>query len=435
MTACLRHGSLQPALIRGARLLEDGGLPSRTADILLSDGRVEALGPALRLPEECEEIDASGLWLIPGWIDLQVNDIEWFARGPKPPAEHASRIREVAAYQAARGVTGLVLATLAAPLDEVVAYLEGMKMALAAPSLPAGAAFLGGLVEGTFMNPALCGAQNPAWVVKPDLWTLDRLLDTGAVKLINIAPEVSPDATDLIAHATRRGAVVGAGHAKPHAERLREAVRAGLRYVIHLGNGPTGSSLKAFHDGGMLEESLRNDDLIATIILDGHHIHPSLARDWIARKEISRAIAVSDAGFAMGVPRGDFEVFGIHGALSGDGRYLRVLPREGSPPQNELSSDFGALFGSAVGMREVFENALNLFTREVEGVYTRRHPALRLEKALAAASRLCSANPAALLGLADRGRVREGARSDVLLVEVAGKPGAYSVGVRAVWVL
>lgn len=46
--------------------------------------------------------------------------------------------------------------------------------------------------------------------------------------------------------------LVAAGHCKPHAVMMRKAIAAGCSYVIHLGNGPTGSSFKAECDGGMM---------------------------------------------------------------------------------------------------------------------------------------------------------------------------------------
>jgi N-acetylglucosamine-6-phosphate deacetylase len=100
---------------------------------------------------------------------------------------------------------------------------------------------------------------------------------------------------------------------------------------------------------------------------------------------------------------------------------------------NPLSSDFGALFGSAIGMREVFENSINLLTGGMEGVYCRWHPPLDLAEAVAAASRMCSANPASLLGLRDRGTLAVGQRADAVLVEIEGRPGSYEVKVCATW--
>lgn len=429
-----------PVLIRGARVARPRRDTALAEDVLLAGGRVEAIGEALRTPKGARTIDGRGCWLLPGWIDLQLNDVAWMAGGSRPPEEHAARVREVLGYQARQGVTGVVLATLAAPLEELEAYLQGMQLVLERPEQPTDGVFLGALVEGTFMNPANCGAHNPEWILKPEKAVVDRLLATGAVKLLNMAPEVSGDALDWIRYATDRGVGVGAGHSRVHAARLRAAVDAGLRYAIHLGNGPTGSSLKAFEDGGMLEECLRNDRIVVTVILDGIHVHPDIVRDWIARKELERVIGVSDAAFALGAPEGEFEVLGIRGARSADGRYLSVLPAPGDgTPQaggdacaQALTSDFGALFGSAVGMRDVFENALNLLTAARQGVWCRHHEAWPLERSVLGAVRMTSTTPATLLSLPDRGDLEPGGRGDALLIEIEGPPGRHRVRLRAV---
>ncbi|MEC9032449.1 MAG: hypothetical protein VYB15_11240 [Planctomycetota bacterium] len=416
-------------LVRDARVLSGEAGWIEGASILVEDGLIAGLGTEARAPEGAVEIDGEGLWAVPGWIDLQVNDIGWLSGGLRSPGEHAARIGEVLDYQAGAGVTGCVLATLAAPLDEILAYLRGMKEVLDGGGELSGI-LLGSLVEGTFMNPEFHGAHNPDWVLPPDPGVLDQLLSTGAVSMINIAPETTPGAIPLIAEAAGRGVVVGCGHAKPHAECVREAVAAGLAYVIHLGNGPTGSSLKVFNDGGLLEETLRNDDLAATFIVDGFHVHPQLLRDWISRKEVSRCIGISDAGFGTGAPTGPFELCGIQGEPADGGRYLRVVRSEKERELAERTSDAGALFGAAIGMREVFENLLNLFSVELEGVHVRRHQALSLADSVAAASSMCSENPARLLGVGDRGVLAPGARGDIALLEITGEPGALEVKVR-----
>ena len=416
-------------LVREARVLSGDSEWLEGASILVEDGLITSLGGESRASGEVAEIDASGLWAVPGWIDLQVNDIGWLAGGLRTPGEHAARIGEVLDYQAGAGVTGCVLATLAAPLDEILAYLRGMKEVLDGGGKLSGI-LLGSLVEGTFMNPEFHGAHNPDWVLPPDPGVLDQLLSTGAVSMINIAPETTPGAIPLIAEAAGRGVVVGCGHAKPHAECVREAVAAGLAYVIHLGNGPTGSSLKVFNDGGLLEEALRNDNLVATFIVDGFHVHPQLLRDWISRKEVSRCVGISDAGFGTGAPTGPFELCGVQGEPADDGRYLRVVRSAEERELAERTSDAGALFGAAIGMREVFENLLNLFSVELEGVHVRRHPAFSLADSVAASSAMCSANPARLLGIEGRGVLGPGARGDITLLEITGEPGSFEVKVR-----
>jgi len=91
------------------------------------------------------------------------------------------------------------------------------------------------------------------------------------------------------------------------------------------------------------------------------------------------------------------------------------------------------LFGSAVGMREVFENTLNWLTVEMEGIYHRVHPALPFAEALAAAVEITSANPARLLRETGRGALRTGNRADAILASIEGDPGAYRVAVKKVW--
>jgi len=81
-------------------------------------------------------------------------------------------------------------------------------------------------------------------------------------------------------------------------------------------------------------------------------------------------------------------------------------------------------------MREVFENLVNLFSVELEGVHVRSHPALPLADSVAAASSMCSENPARLLGVGDRGVLAPGARGDIALLEITGEPGALEVKVR-----
>ena len=139
-------------LVRDARVLSGEAGWIEGASILVEDGLIAGLGTEARAPEGAVEIDGEGLWAVPGWIDLQVNDIGWLAGGYRDPGVHAGRIREVLSYQAATGVTGCVLATLAAPLDEIIAYLGGMKEILSGTGNH-DEVLLGGLVEGTFMNP------------------------------------------------------------------------------------------------------------------------------------------------------------------------------------------------------------------------------------------------------------------------------------------
>jgi len=58
-------------VIRGATLVDGTGAPARVADVAVADGTIAAigddLGPARR------EVDAAGLLLSPGWVDIHTH--------------------------------------------------------------------------------------------------------------------------------------------------------------------------------------------------------------------------------------------------------------------------------------------------------------------------------------------------------------------------
>ena len=59
-------------LIRGGRILDPSVEFDGQADLLLEDGEISALGEKISA-EECEVVDASGLWVAPGLIDLHTH--------------------------------------------------------------------------------------------------------------------------------------------------------------------------------------------------------------------------------------------------------------------------------------------------------------------------------------------------------------------------
>ena len=57
-------------LIRGATVLTGTGTRLDNADVLIANGRIEAVGPNLSAPAGARVIEASGRWVTPGLIDV-----------------------------------------------------------------------------------------------------------------------------------------------------------------------------------------------------------------------------------------------------------------------------------------------------------------------------------------------------------------------------
>jgi len=424
-------------VLTGARVVTPRSVFESSIEI--KNGRITRVGDfSAEQAAGARELKFPSCYILPGLIDMHVNDGQSILRGLSSPGEHADRLAELSRGLINRGVTGIFLATLAGPLKEIKNYLEGMALFNSRwKEAPSGTEICGALVEGTFMNPENCGAHNPAYIYRPERRILDSLIETGAVRMVNIAPEYGRDSLDLISYAVDRGLVAAAGHCKPTAEQLARAVDRGLSYFIHLLNGPTGSNTKAFNGGGTLEGALRDDRLAVELIADFVHVARPVLRDVIARKEPERVVSVSDSMFPSDPPEEQFEINGILGMVDRENNYISVVGRRDDQgrvrktARPELETcDFSMLYGSIVNMDTVFANVVSLLSTDMEGYFLRRHKGESLDEAIRQAALMCATNPAAITGLLDGsagrkvGAVAAGFEADLVVAGIeAGDSG------------
>jgi dihydroorotase len=88
-------------LIRGGRVVDPSQGMDAVLDVLLADGRVARVGERIDAPDGAETVDASGLIVAPGLIDVHVHLRE-------PGQEHKETIRSGARAAAAGGFTAVV---------------------------------------------------------------------------------------------------------------------------------------------------------------------------------------------------------------------------------------------------------------------------------------------------------------------------------------
>ena len=272
-------------------------LPDRQpVHVDLDDGRLEPIaadGPA-----------EPGLWVGPGWVDVQVNGFAGVdANDPATAPDGYARMTE---ELRARGVTRFLPTIITADLRRMGDCLRAAARAVEAE--PAVADAVPGLhLEGPFLSPE-DGARgaHPAADVRPaDVAAFDDLQSAadGRIRLLTLAPEV-PGALELIAHAARQGIVVALGHTNADAATIAEAVDAGARLSTHLGNGT--AALLPRHDN-VIWAQLGEPRLTASAIFDGHHLPPAVMRVFAAVKGPERLVLTSDAvalaGMAPGVYR------------------------------------------------------------------------------------------------------------------------------------
>lgn len=402
-------------------------------DILLRDGRIE-LATGGNQSDKVEDI--TGKYVVPGFVDIHFHGYNLFdfTAGLYDPEtgnyDNSRHVYEQGFEMFGRelpgfGVTGFYLATYAAPIETLKnCYSRLADYMKKANKTGIGSRLLGALIEGTFINAEMAGAQNPELALEPTPQIFDSIEDGGTIKLANVAPEAGPQGSKLIEYLTDKGIVVGFGHTAATCNQVTDAIKAGLKYCIHFTNGPTGGSYKPFEGGGAIEAVLKFDELYAEQICDGYHVNPAYVRDIIKRKGTDKIISITDCISIAGSDVKEFTLGGMHGQVSDNGDYFHVV---GKP---------NTLFSSNMNMRRGFKNLLNWLTTDMQGIWNRMHEAMDFEQALAVIAKMCSTNPCLLTGLDKEGygSIVDGAKADLCVLDITGSAGDYKVAVHKTFV-
>ena len=263
---------------------------------LLADGtRITAVGPVEKIPcpDDAQIIDAAGLFLAPGLIDLQINGAFGYDFTADP-----TTIWPVAAKLPRYGVTAFLPTIISSPLKTVAAAQEILTQAPVTSGT--GAVPLGLHVEGPFLNPKRKGAHNPEHLLTPDLGAVADWSPERGVRLVTLAPEL-PGALDLVAVLTERGVAVSAGHSNATYAEAQAGFDGGICYGTHLFN-----AMPAVHhrEPGLTGALLTDPRLTVGVIADGVHAHPAMVRLAWQTLGNTRLNLVTDAMAALGMPPG-----------------------------------------------------------------------------------------------------------------------------------
>jgi N-acetylglucosamine-6-phosphate deacetylase len=262
--------------IRGALVF--GRDAATTGDLVVRGGRVLAPGAADAGPGEV--LDAAGLIVAPGLVDLQVN-----GHGADDLTARPDSVDAVAAALLDEGVTAFC-PTLVSSDDATRAVARATQIARRTAERP-GAAALGWHLEGPVISRAGAHDASAIGAVPLDVgaWTADW------VRLVTLAPEV-PDAGALIDALVARGITVALGHTGASAACVEDAITRGATMVTHLFN-----AMAPLHqrEPGVVGVALTDARVVATMIVDGAHVDARvLALAWRALGP-ARLALVSDA--------------------------------------------------------------------------------------------------------------------------------------------
>lgn len=277
--------------------------------LVTEDGRITAVSSRsnAELPANTSLVDFGDAVLAPGFFDIHIHG----GAGLDVMRAAQSDLPRLGQFLATHGVTGYFPTTVAAPLDATCAALERLADAIEAATAatngdPAQARPLGIHLEGPFLSHKRRGVHPPEHLVTPTIPIFDRLWQAarGHVRMMTIAPEI-PGAMEVIAEAARRNVCVSMGHSDAQMPAARDAVKAGASHATHTFNAMRPLDHR---DPGIIGEVLTDDRLTADLIADGIHVAPEVVKLFLHAKGIERAVLITDAISATGMPDGRYQL-------------------------------------------------------------------------------------------------------------------------------
>ena len=367
--------------ISGARVVTPGRDLGVTA-VRVEAGRIVAVGADVQPAAGDRVIDASGLTLLPGFVDIHSH-----GRGGADFCDATDEaFARIGIGKLADGVTSFLATGLTRPEEE----LAGMcRCAERYKKRGEGATCLGVHLEGPFFNGEMAGAQNPAYLKNPDAQFVRRLNAISPVKKVSLAPELE-GAEDCIKELAAEGIVASGGHSSADYATFERARAAGMTHLTHFCNAmmPIHHLRPTMVTGGLLA-----DDVYVEIITDGVHLSDPMIALIAKAKGPDRLMVITDAMCAAGEPDGIYSLGG-----------LRVRVEKGRATLADVPYDPKAVVSNVAGSVALYPDCFRRFVR-VTG--------WPLEECVKATG----FNQCRSMGIADRGEIAVGQVADMVLVD------------------
>ena len=270
----------------------------------VEDGRFAAV-----FTDEREgEVDLCGACVIPGLVDIHTHG----AAGADFSDGNAAGLRRMAAHLAKCGVTSFAPTSMTLPYETLSAAFA--TAAELAGGREAGCARVMGIhMEGPFFSEKKKGAQNGAYLKLPDLPGFRKLFEgcSGLVRIVDVAPELEGAAA--FAEGAKALCTVSVAHTDADYDEAAAVFDAGASHLTHLYN-----AMPPIHHRkpGVIGAASERKNVIAELICDGLHVHPSSVR-MAFRLFPGRVCLISDSLRCCGMPDGEYELGGQQVFLSG----------------------------------------------------------------------------------------------------------------------
>ena len=251
--------------------------------------------------DDSEIYDAEGMYVIPGLIDIHLHG----ANKADLSDADIDAIDVIAGYEVGRGITTICPATMTCETDHLQKIIKCVydwkekKSDIRSTMADVAGVYL----EGPFISPKKCGAQNGKYACLPDSELLEKYIGVydDVIKIVTIAPELPGTKDFVINYADKYRLSIA--HSEADYDTASEAFRYGVKGVTHLYNAMEPVSAR---NPGIPGAAFDNPNVSIELICDGVHVHPSNVRKTFKEFGDERIIMISDSMRACGSGNGHF---------------------------------------------------------------------------------------------------------------------------------
>jgi N-acetylglucosamine-6-phosphate deacetylase len=276
--------------------------------LVIEDGRISEISSRAShvSSASAKVVDFDNAALAPGFLDIHIHG----GAGIDLMRASVADLPRLGQFLTSHGVTGYFATTVAAPLDATCAALDRLANAIEKKARTDDGAVeappLGIHLEGPFLSHKRRGVHPAEYLVEPTVPIFEKLWQAarGQVRMMTIAPEI-PGAMEVIAEAARRNVCVSIGHSDAELPVAQGAVRMGAHHATHTFNAMRPLDHRS---PGIIGEVLSDDTITADIIVDGIHVSPEVVKLFLHAKGPERAVLITDAISATGMPDGRYQL-------------------------------------------------------------------------------------------------------------------------------
>ncbi|GAA4786478.1 N-acetylglucosamine-6-phosphate deacetylase [Olivibacter ginsenosidimutans] len=282
----------------------------RNGQLLIEEGRIVDFGETELEVTDARIIDAKGLYLAPGFVDIHVHG----GGGCDFMDNTVEAYQTIAKTHARFGTTAMVPTTLTSGKGELLktlAIFDQVKL-----QQPMGAKFIGMHIEGPYFSMNQRGAQDPRYIRDPDPVEYTEILDSSSAI---IRWSAAPERKGAIAFGSllrRRGILPSIAHTDAVYDDVIKAYEEGYTLATHLYSAMSGVTRKqAFRFGGVVESAFLLTGMDVEIIADGKHLPPELLKLVVKIKGIERTALITDAMRGAAMPEGKSILGNLHNGM------------------------------------------------------------------------------------------------------------------------